>query len=124
MSEVPAAEERGIADCWLTHVGLVGHRRKLLNAIAALRADVKHESAATGLSKTLPSAAAMISNLVGSTARSARLDPEDMRAVIDAFTPPVPPAMFESRQAPVDGKSPLSCPNGRRLRPAADRPSV
>src|SRR6516225_3402804 len=39
MSEVPAAEERGIADCWLTHVGLVGHRRKLLNAIAALRTD-------------------------------------------------------------------------------------
>jgi hypothetical protein len=26
----------------------------------------------------------MICNLVGSTARSARLDPEDMRAVIDA----------------------------------------
>jgi len=39
MSEVPAAEERGIADYWLTDVGLVGHRRKPLNAIAALRAD-------------------------------------------------------------------------------------
>jgi hypothetical protein len=24
MSEVPAAEEQGIADCWLTHAGLVG----------------------------------------------------------------------------------------------------
>jgi class 3 adenylate cyclase/tetratricopeptide (TPR) repeat protein/ABC-type transport system involved in cytochrome c biogenesis ATPase subunit len=70
-------------------VGLVGHRRKLLNAIAALRADVNTKVPTIDRS---PKNAAerrhltvMICDLVGSTALSARLDPEDMRAVIDAY---------------------------------------
>src|SRR5215469_1912446 len=65
-------------------VGFVGHRRKLLNAIAALRAD----DTLPTIDRSLKDAAerrhltVMICDLVGSTALSARLDPEDMRAVI------------------------------------------
>ena len=74
-------------------VGLVGHRRKLLDAIANLRAD---ESAKTASPEVLvdksPKDAAerrqvtvMFSDLVGSTALSARLDPEDLRELISAY---------------------------------------
>src|SRR5947209_6068192 len=76
-------------------IGIVGHRRKLLDAIAALRADANTK---VPLSDTLPTIGrspedaaerrhltVMICDLVGSTALAARLDPEDMRAVIDAY---------------------------------------
>jgi predicted ATPase/class 3 adenylate cyclase len=76
-------------------VGFVGHRRKLLDAIAALRAEA---SAPTPLSDTpLATGKAsnetaerrqvtvMFSDLVGSTALSARMDPEDLREVILAY---------------------------------------
>src|SRR6266699_1927960 len=76
-------------------VGFVGHRRKLLNAIAALRADANTKGPLPDTLPTIdrsPKDAAerrhltvMICDLVGSTALSARLDPEDMRAVIDAY---------------------------------------
>src|ERR1700751_5195638 len=70
-------------------VAALGHRRKLLDAIAALRAG---ESANAPPSDDLPSAdktigdtaerrqvTVMFSDLVGSTALSARMDPEDLR---------------------------------------------
>jgi class 3 adenylate cyclase/predicted ATPase len=77
-------------------VTAVGHRRKLLEAIAELR------SAKTGpapLERSSPTLAAppkdaaaerrqvtvMFSDLVGSTALSARMDPEDLREVISAY---------------------------------------
>jgi SAM domain (Sterile alpha motif) len=76
-------------------IGIVGHRRKLLDAIAALRADANTK---VPLSDTLPTIGrapkdaaerrhltVMICDLVGSTTLAARLDPEDMRAVIDAY---------------------------------------
>jgi class 3 adenylate cyclase len=76
-------------------VGIVGHRRKLLDAIAALRADV---SAKPATPDTLPATdrtakdtaerrqvTVMFSDLVGSTALSARMDPEDLREVIAAY---------------------------------------
>jgi hypothetical protein len=75
-------------------VGAVGHRRKLLDAIAALRAEATKASPPDALlvtDRTAKDAAerrhltVMICDLVGSTALSARLDPEDMRAVIDAY---------------------------------------
>ncbi|HUC66991.1 MAG TPA: hypothetical protein VMA53_16240, partial [Stellaceae bacterium] len=74
-------------------VGIVGHRRKLLDAIAALRADAE----ATAPAAAAPSGASapshaerrqvtvMFSDLVGSTALSARMDPEDLREVIGAY---------------------------------------
>src|SRR6516225_3237921 len=76
-------------------IGIVGHRRKLLDAIVALRADANTKLPLPDPLPTIdrsPKDAAerrhltvMICDLVGSTALSARLDPEDMRAVIDAY---------------------------------------
>jgi class 3 adenylate cyclase len=76
-------------------VGLVGHRRKLLDAIAALRTDA---SARPAPPEPLPTpdqppddaaerrqVTVMFSDLVGSTALSARMDPEDLREVISAY---------------------------------------
>src|SRR5712671_3460541 len=71
-------------------VGLVGHRRKLLAAIAALRNDGRPEPTVERREVT-PTAAArrqltvMFCDLVGSTALSARLDPEDLRDVMAAY---------------------------------------
>ena len=76
-------------------VSLVGHRRKLLDAIAALRTE-KSPKAAVRVEPPLAAAPAkdsaerrqvtvMFSDLVGSTALSARMDPEDLREVITAY---------------------------------------
>ena len=75
-------------------VGLVGHRRQLLDAIAALHLDV-HASAPPPLHSVLEGSGEesaerrqvtiMFCDLVGSTALSARLDPEDMREVIRIY---------------------------------------
>jgi class 3 adenylate cyclase len=75
-----------------------GHRRKLLDAIATLRADAgsKPPSADAATTSSTPSAfpddraerrqvTVMFSDLVGSTALSARTDPEDLREVISAY---------------------------------------
>src|SRR5262245_22486281 len=69
---------------------LLGHRRKILRAIADL--DGLASAAAGAVSGLPPHDAAerrhltvMICDLVGSTALSARLDPEDMNAVMDAY---------------------------------------
>jgi class 3 adenylate cyclase/predicted ATPase/energy-coupling factor transporter ATP-binding protein EcfA2 len=76
-------------------VSAVGHRRKLLDAIAALRTEANAKArlpdAVQITDRTAKEIAerrhltVMICDLVGSTALSARLDPEDMRAVIDAY---------------------------------------
>src|SRR5215475_7562936 len=73
-------EELGVAS--------FGHRVKLLDAIAALRRDASVSEPSSDL-KTAPSAppedraerrqvTVMFSDLVGSTALSARMDPEDL----------------------------------------------
>ena len=66
-------------------VSLVGHRRRLLDAIAALRTEAP--AASTAVSRETPPLAeaerrqltVMFCDLVGSTALAARLDPEDLR---------------------------------------------
>jgi len=65
----------------------VGHRRKLLDAIAALRGDVAPvpEPAATVLPAERRQLTVMFCDLVGSTALSSQLDPEDLREVIAAY---------------------------------------
>src|SRR6516162_6160325 len=68
-------------------VSLIGHRRKLLAAIAALHSD-RSPAAETG--PAAPTAerrqlTLMFCDLVGSTALSARLDPEDLREMIGAY---------------------------------------
>ena len=79
-------------------VTALGHRRKLLAAIAALRDDAsgKVPSVDAATTSSAPSArpedraerrqvTVMFSDLVGSTALSARMDPEDLREVISAY---------------------------------------
>ena len=79
-------------------VTALGHRVKLLDAIAALRNDASGKTPAVdaATTSTLPSAhpedraerrqvTVMFSDLVGSTALSARMDPEDLREVISAY---------------------------------------
>ena len=73
-------------------VGFVGDRRKLLDAIAALRDEPSAPAPISGASAETEKAAkdtaerrqvtVMFSDLVGSTALSARLDPEDLREII------------------------------------------
>src|SRR5262249_19901448 len=75
---------------------VVGHRRKLLDAIAALRtdADATPSSGAATRALTVVSpedraerrlVTVMFSDLVGSTALSPRMDPEGLREVIAAY---------------------------------------
>ena len=77
-------------------VGFVGHRRRLLDAVAALRAEASAPTpplsdAPLAIDKAAKDTAerrqvtVMFSDLVGSTALSARLDPEDLREVISAY---------------------------------------
>jgi SAM domain (Sterile alpha motif)/Adenylate and Guanylate cyclase catalytic domain len=73
-------------------VVLGGHRRKFLEAIAALGGAVP-VAAATAAFRNVPAPVdaerrqltVMFCDLVGSTALSARLDPEDLREVIAAY---------------------------------------
>ena len=79
-------------------VAAVGHRLKLLDAIAALRNDGsgKEQPVDAATTSSAPSArpedraerrqvTVMFSDLVGSTALSTRIDPEDLREVISAY---------------------------------------
>jgi class 3 adenylate cyclase len=74
-------------------VAVVGHRRKLLSAIAELsalsaapvRVPPAAEPAPPSTSAERRHLTVMFCDLVGSTALSARLDPEDMRSVINAY---------------------------------------
>ena len=77
-------------------VTAVGHRRKLLEAIAELRSETKAEPVLSEPSAAIAAPAkdtaaerrqvtVMFSDLVGSTALSARMDPEDLREVISAY---------------------------------------
>ena len=72
----------------------LGHRRQLLRAIAELRCrESAHQNLPLRLTAPVPPHDAaerrhvtvMFSDLVGSTALSARMDPEDLREVISAY---------------------------------------
>ncbi len=84
---------RYLTDADLEKIGVsIGHRRKILAAIAELpglslprdapaeRAEPKPQETAERRQVTV-----MFSDLVGSTALSARMDPEDLREVISAY---------------------------------------
>ena len=70
----------------------IGHRRRLLDAISALGA-ASADAAVTAASLDVPAQAeaerrqltVMFCDLVGSTALSTRLDPEDLREIIAAY---------------------------------------
>jgi len=64
-------------------VAAVGHRRKMMSAIEALNAPPAAAAKADAAERR--QLTVMFCDLVGSTALSARLDPEDMRQVIHAY---------------------------------------
>jgi class 3 adenylate cyclase/predicted ATPase len=75
-------------------VAFVGHRRKLLSAIARLSGTSVEPTALAKVSRTRPPAhdaaerrqlTVMFCDLVGSTAMSARFDPEDMHEIVAAY---------------------------------------
>jgi class 3 adenylate cyclase len=77
-------------------VSIVGHRRALLNAVADLHSSTNTETTPSSASATAAAPAkdtaaerrqvtVMFSDLVGSTALSTRMDPEDLREVISAY---------------------------------------
>src|SRR5260370_31320351 len=70
-------------------VRLVGHRRKLLAAIAALRSDIVPvlDRPVFGSTAERRQLTVMFCDLVDSTALSSRLDPEDFGEVIGAYHP-------------------------------------
>ncbi len=70
----------------------LGHRRKMLAAIAELANAAQPKGVAVAIAEPKPQDTAerrqvtvMFSDLVGSTALSARMDPEDLREVISAY---------------------------------------
>jgi SAM domain (Sterile alpha motif)/Adenylate and Guanylate cyclase catalytic domain len=92
---LPSLTHETLKDLGVTSVG---HRLKLLDAIAAVRGDAsgKAPSVDAATASSAPSVhpegraerrqvTVMFSDLVGSTALSARLDPEDLREVISAY---------------------------------------
>ena len=102
MSEyAPRFAKNGISVAALPHLTdhdlkdigvLLGHRRIMLAAIGELVGDspVAAKTVATGEPKTQDTAerrqvTVMFSDLVGSTALSARMDPEDLREVISGY---------------------------------------
>src|SRR5262245_6499300 len=71
-------------------VSSLGHRRQLLRAIAELKGAPEPSTVAAAPVAPLDTAerrqvTVMFSDLVGSTALSARMDPEDLREVISAY---------------------------------------
>ena len=84
---------RHLTDQDLEKIGvLLGHRRKMLAAIAELAGALQAPPTACVAAEPKPQDTAerrqvtvMFSDLVGSTALSARMDPEDLREVISAY---------------------------------------
>ena len=92
-NEIDAEVLADLTDGDLEKLGVpMGHRKRLLKAIASLNA-IETPAKATSPTPTPPAQdvaerrqlTVMFCDLVGSTAMSARLDPEDMREVIGAY---------------------------------------
>ena len=92
---LPSLTEEHLKELGVT---ALGHRVKLFEAIAALRSDATGKAPPAGVAtaSNTPSVhtedraerrqvTVMFSDLVGSTALSARMDPEDLREVISAY---------------------------------------
>jgi hypothetical protein len=80
-----------LTDQDLKEIGVsLGHRRQLLRAVAELKGGPERSTAAAAPAAPHDAAerrqvTVMLSDLVGSTALSARMDPEDLREVISTY---------------------------------------
>src|SRR3984957_19204690 len=90
-NDIDAEVLSDLTDADLEKIGVsLGHRKRLLKAVAALAGPAAPLPAATPIPPVADAAerrqlTVMFSDLVGSTALLARLDPEDMREVIRAY---------------------------------------
>ena len=91
-NDIDVSVLRHLTDADLEKIGVsLGHRRKILAAIAELPGPLRqNRSFLTAWSRNPKNAerrqvTVMFSDLVGSTALSARMDPEDLREVISAY---------------------------------------
>jgi class 3 adenylate cyclase len=92
-NDIDVSVLRHLTDADLEKMGIsLGHRRKMLAAIAELPAAPPSKQKPAGGVERKPQDTAerrqvtvMFSDLVGSTALSARMDPEDLREVITAY---------------------------------------
>src|SRR5580692_4204672 len=90
-NDIDAEVLSDLTDADLEKIGVsLGHRKRLLKAVAALASPAAPLPAATPIPPVADAAerrrlTVMFSDLVGSTALSARMDPEDLREVISAY---------------------------------------
>ncbi len=92
-NDIDVSVLRHLTDADLEKIGVsLGHRRKMLAAIAERHGVTPSKPEAVGVVEPKPQDAAerrqvtvMFSDLVGSTALSAHMDPEDLREVISAY---------------------------------------
>jgi class 3 adenylate cyclase len=92
-NDIDASVLLHLTDADLEKIGVsLGHRRKMLAAIAELPAASPSKREPVGGVEPKPQDTAerrqvtvMFADLVGSTALSARMDPEDLREVISAY---------------------------------------
>ena len=92
-NDIDVSVLRHLTDADLEKIGVsLGHRRKMLAATAELHGVTPSKPEAVAVVEPKPQDAAerrqvtvMFSDLVGSTALSARMDPEDLREVISAY---------------------------------------
>jgi len=92
-NDIDIAVLRHLTDQDLKDIGVsLGHRRKMLAAIGDFAADIPFTPQPLAVTELKPQDAAerrqltvMFCDLVGSTALSARLDPEDLRGIIGAY---------------------------------------
>src|SRR5262252_6294854 len=87
-NRIDASVLRDLTDQDLEKIGIpLGHRKKMLRAIAELGGVTPQAVTGPNRQDTAERRhlTVMICDLVGSTALSTRLDPEDMRAVMDAY---------------------------------------
>jgi class 3 adenylate cyclase len=92
-NDIDVSVLRHLTEADLEKIGVsLGHRRKMLAAIAELHGAGPSKPDPVGVVEAKPQDAAerrqvtvMFSDLVGSTALSARMDPEDLREVISAY---------------------------------------
>ena len=78
---------RQVDDQMMKDIGVAsaGHRLRIRNAIAKLSPEVPPDGNAPAASAERRQVTVMFSDLVGSTAMSARMDPEDLREIISTY---------------------------------------
>ena len=85
-NDIDAEVLRDLTDGDLEKIGVsLGHRKRLLKAIAALAGPAATPIPPVAYAAERRQLTVLFSDLAGSTALSARLDPEDMREVIRAY---------------------------------------